>query len=127
MDCGAAPTGEDANRGYIRIVSTYRSPRGRHRLDRSVAHPAAITRSASVVAATVGTVLALAAPSQNSSPLPHPDAPRPSGPLQPVVLEPRADAPASSVVTGDALVAAHRAAAAALSAAGRECEDHLAA
>jgi hypothetical protein len=101
------------------------TPRGRHRLDRPIARPAAITRSASVVVATVGTVLGLAAPSHGE---PDSDGLQPaSSPLQPVVLQPPADAPADLRATGDALAAAHRATAAALSAAGDECRGHLAA
>jgi hypothetical protein len=91
-----------------------------------------VTRSASVVAATVGTVLTLAAhpdvaPSPDARPAPHPDAARSAAPLQPVVLQPPAESPADTVATGAALAAAHRATAAALSAAGHACEDRLAA
>ena len=111
--------------GYARAVSRYRTPRGRHRLDRPIARPATVTRSASVVVATVGTVLGLAVPSHDA---PDSDGLQPaSSPLQPVVLQPPADAQADVRATADALAAAHRATAAALSAAGDECGDHLAA
>ena len=104
---------------------------GRHRLVRPDARPATVTRSASVVGATVGAVLALAAPSgegpsQDAAPVRHPDASRTAdSPLQPVVLDPHAAAGTS--VTGRALAATHHAAATALCTAAQECEDHLAA
>lgn len=67
------------------------TPRGRHRLVEPVRRPALLPRSATVIAATVGAVLALGTQERVDVPAPrHPDAPTPSvSALQPVIPAPR--------------------------------------
>lgn len=87
-------------------------PRGRHRLVEPVRRPSLLPRSAGVVAATVGAVLALGMQADPAVPAqrPHPDAPeRAASALQPVVPAPREEARLRSLepVTGASVAGAH--------------------
>jgi hypothetical protein len=105
-------------------VTSSDTPRGRHRLAEPVRRPALLPRSASVVAATVGAVLALGAQDRLDVPAPRPPAaPSPSvAALQPVIPAPREGRPAQidagwihtvpAGVTGRAIAGAHASASA---------------
>jgi hypothetical protein len=101
--------------GKSSFVSSADVPRGRHRLVEPVRRPSLLPRSAGVVAATVGTVLALGAPSNSSvpAPRPHPDAPeRAASALEPVIPAPREEEAArfrahAGPVTGASVAGAH--------------------
>jgi hypothetical protein len=100
-------------------VTSSDTSRARHRLVEPVRRPALLPRSATVVAATVGAVLALGAQERTHVPAPrHPDAPAPSvSALQPVIPAPREDSRAPidagwidtvpAGVTGRAIAGAH--------------------
>ena len=96
--------------GYHRFVSSADVPRGRHRLVEPVPRPSLLPRSAGVVAATVGAVLALGI---QAEPLPaqrpHPDAPERAAALEPVIPAPREEARlrAGERVTGASVAGAH--------------------
>jgi hypothetical protein len=101
-------------------VTSIAASRGRHRLAER-ARPAALPRSLNVVAATVGAIVALAAPGryaeyQNAHPhRPHPDAPTSTtvSALEPVIPIPAprdgrlADRLAAAPVTGGAIAGTH--------------------
>jgi hypothetical protein len=99
--------------GYHRDVSSADVPRGRHRLVEPV-RPSSLPRSAGVVAATVGVVLALGVQPDPGvpAPRPHPDAPeRAASALEPVIPAPREEAAArlraNGPVTGASVAGAH--------------------
>ena len=108
--------------GYHRAVSSADVPRGRHRLVEPVRRPSLLPRSAGVVAATVGAVLALAVQPDLTVPAqrPSPDAPeRAASALEPVIPAPREEAAERfRSVTGASVAGAHLQATVGLGSAG---------
>jgi hypothetical protein len=97
--------------GYHKAVTSADFPRGRHRLVEPVRRPSLLPRSAGVVAATVGAVLALAVQPDLAVPAqrPNPDAPeRAASALEPVIPAPREEAAERlRSVTGASVAGAH--------------------